>query len=68
MILFTDWPRPSQRFNSSDQRWQFACRETEVIIVVVGGMLVTLLFLNLIPLLYSLYGKRQPPTVVGMEH
>lgn len=37
-------------------------------IVVVGGMLVTLLFLNLIPLLYSLYGKRQPPAVAGMEH
>ena len=37
-------------------------------IVVVGGMLVTLLFLNLIPVLYSLYGKRQPPVVAGMEH
>lgn len=37
-------------------------------IVVVGGMLVTLLFVNLIPILYSLYGKRQPPKVAGMDH
>ena len=37
-------------------------------IVVVGGMAMTLLFLNLIPVLYSLYGKRQPPMVAGMEH
>ncbi len=37
-------------------------------IVVVGGMTMTLLFLNLIPVLYSLYGKRQPPTIAGMDH
>lgn len=37
-------------------------------IVVVGGMLMTLLFINLIPILYSLYGKRQPPKVAGMDH
>ncbi len=37
-------------------------------IVVVGGMFATLLFVNLIPVLYSLYGKRQPPKVVGMDH
>ncbi len=32
-------------------------------IVVVGGMGMTLLFLNLLPLLYSLYGDREPPRV-----
>ncbi len=37
-------------------------------IVVVGGMFATLLFVNLIPVLYSLYGKRQPPKVAGMDH
>ena len=37
-------------------------------IVVVGGMLVTLLLLNLIPVLYSFYGQRTPPKVEGMEH
>ncbi|HQX51213.1 MAG TPA: efflux RND transporter permease subunit, partial [Planctomycetaceae bacterium] len=37
-------------------------------IVVVGGMAMTLLFLNLIPVLYSLYGNRKPPEVAGMEH
>lgn len=37
-------------------------------IVVVGGMTVTLIFLNLIPVLYSLYGKREPPLVSGLEH
>ncbi len=37
-------------------------------IVVVGGMFVTLLFVNLIPVLYSLYGKREPPKVAGMDH
>jgi cobalt-zinc-cadmium resistance protein CzcA len=31
-------------------------------IVVVGGMLATLLLANLVPLLYSLYGQRDPPT------
>jgi cobalt-zinc-cadmium resistance protein CzcA len=37
-------------------------------IVVVGGMFVTLLFLNLIPVIYSLYGKRRPKPVAGMGH
>ena len=37
-------------------------------IVVVGGMAITLMFLNLIPVLYSLYGQRTPPKVEGMEH
>jgi cobalt-zinc-cadmium resistance protein CzcA len=37
-------------------------------IVVVGGMIMTLLFLNLIPVLYSFYGHREPPDVGGMEH
>ncbi|MFO0943086.1 MAG: efflux RND transporter permease subunit [Pirellulales bacterium] len=30
-------------------------------IVVVGGMTMTLVLFNLVPLLYSFYGKRQPP-------
>jgi cobalt-zinc-cadmium resistance protein CzcA len=34
-------------------------------IVVVGGMLMTLVFLNLIPVLYSFYGKRTPPAGSG---
>jgi heavy metal efflux system protein len=34
-------------------------------IVVVGGMLATLLLLNLVPVLYSFYGKRQPPEGAG---
>ncbi|MFO0970409.1 MAG: efflux RND transporter permease subunit, partial [Gemmataceae bacterium] len=34
-------------------------------VVVVGGMLATLLVMNLIPLLYSLYGQRQPPKGAG---
>lgn len=29
--------------------------------VVVGGMIATLMFINLIPLLYSFYGHREPP-------
>lgn len=37
-------------------------------IVVVGGMTMTILFLNLIPVLYSLYGHRTPPRVAGMDH
>jgi cobalt-zinc-cadmium resistance protein CzcA len=37
-------------------------------IVVVGGMAMTLLFLNLIPVLYSLYGHREPPAVAALEH
>ncbi|HEX4592053.1 MAG TPA: efflux RND transporter permease subunit, partial [Gemmataceae bacterium] len=30
-------------------------------IVVVGGMLMTLVLMNLVPVLYSLYGNRTPP-------
>lgn len=37
-------------------------------IVVVGGMTMTVLFLNLIPVLYSFYGRREPPAVAAMEH
>jgi heavy metal efflux system protein len=37
-------------------------------IVVVGGMLMTLVLINLVPLLYSLYGDREPPKVAAMEH
>ena len=34
-------------------------------VVVVGGMVATILCLNLVPVLYSFYGKRVPPTVAG---
>jgi cobalt-zinc-cadmium resistance protein CzcA len=34
-------------------------------IVVVGGMLMTLVMLNLIPVLYSFYGHREPPEGAG---
>jgi cobalt-zinc-cadmium resistance protein CzcA len=34
-------------------------------IVVVGGMLATLLLMNLVPVLYSLYGSRTPPAGAG---
>jgi cobalt-zinc-cadmium resistance protein CzcA len=34
-------------------------------IVVVGGMLMTLALMNLIPVLYSFYGHRTPPTGAG---
>jgi cobalt-zinc-cadmium resistance protein CzcA len=34
-------------------------------IVVVGGMLMTLLLMNLVPVLYSFYGKRTPPAGAG---
>lgn len=37
-------------------------------IVVVGGMAVTLVFLNLIPVIYSLYGKRTPPATASVGH
>ena len=38
-------------------------------IVVVGGMLMTLLLMNLLPLLYSFYGHREPPEGAGqMAH
>ena len=30
-------------------------------VVVVGGMIATILFFNVVPLLYSLYGHREPP-------
>jgi cobalt-zinc-cadmium resistance protein CzcA len=34
-------------------------------VVVVGGMLSTLLLMNLVPVLYSFYGQRQPPAGAG---
>jgi cobalt-zinc-cadmium resistance protein CzcA len=34
-------------------------------IVVVGGMITTLVMFNLVPLLYSLYGHREPPEGAG---
>jgi cobalt-zinc-cadmium resistance protein CzcA len=34
-------------------------------IAVIGGMLVTLLLTNLIPVLYSFYGHREPPAGAG---
>jgi cobalt-zinc-cadmium resistance protein CzcA len=34
-------------------------------VVVVGGMLSTLLLMNLVPVIYSFYGKRQPPEGAG---
>jgi cobalt-zinc-cadmium resistance protein CzcA len=34
-------------------------------IVVVGGMLMTLVLTNLVPLLYSFYGDREPPSEAG---
>jgi cobalt-zinc-cadmium resistance protein CzcA len=34
-------------------------------IVVVGGMLTMLVAMNLVPVLYSFYGKRQPPAGAG---
>ena len=38
-------------------------------VVVVGGMLFTILCLNLVPLLYSFYGHRTPPAGAGdMAH
>jgi len=38
-------------------------------IAVVGGMVATLLLTNLVPVLYSFYGKRQPPAGAGgMAH
>ena len=37
--------------------------------VVVGGMAFTLVCLNLVPILYSFYGRRTPPAGAGgMEH
>ena len=37
-------------------------------IVVVGGMVMTLLLINLLPVLYSFYGNRQPPAGGGVGH
>ncbi len=37
-------------------------------IVVVGGMATTLLLVNLLPVLYSFYGKRTPPAGAGVGH
>jgi cobalt-zinc-cadmium resistance protein CzcA len=38
-------------------------------IAVVGGMVATLVLTNLVPVLYSFYGKRQPPAGAGqMAH
>ena len=38
-------------------------------LVVVGGMLLTILALNLVPVLYSFYGNRKPPSEsIGMSH
>ena len=38
-------------------------------IVVVGGMISTMLCLNLVPVLYSFYGHRTPPAGAGdMAH
>ena len=37
-------------------------------IVVVGGMIMTLLCCNLMPVLYSFYGHREPPTGRDMGH
>src|SRR5205085_9514027 len=34
-------------------------------IVVVGGMLMTLVLMNLVPVLYSFYGRRAPPAGAG---
>jgi cobalt-zinc-cadmium resistance protein CzcA len=47
----------STRIGSQSQR--------PLAIVVVGGMLATLLLMNLAPVLYSFYGKRTPPTGAG---
>ena len=38
-------------------------------VVVVGGMTMTILILNFVPLLYSFYGHRTPPEGAGdMAH
>ncbi|MDB5336874.1 MAG: czcA 5, partial [Planctomycetaceae bacterium] len=37
-------------------------------IVVVGGMITTLFFVNLLPVLYSYYGDRKPPEGAGVGH
>jgi cobalt-zinc-cadmium resistance protein CzcA len=51
----------STRIGSQSQR--------PLAVVVVGGMLMTIVLLNLVPLLYSLYGDREPPEGAGdMAH
>jgi cobalt-zinc-cadmium resistance protein CzcA len=51
----------STRIRSQSQR--------PLAIVVVGGMLGTLIVMNLVPVLYSFYGQRQPPAGAGdMAH
>src|SRR5262249_45623563 len=51
----------STRIGSQSQR--------PLAIVVVGGMITTLLLTNLVPLLYSFYGKRVPPAdAAGIGH
>ncbi|HYV39082.1 MAG TPA: efflux RND transporter permease subunit, partial [Gemmataceae bacterium] len=47
----------STRIGSQSQR--------PLAIVVVGGMLGTLLVMNLVPMLYSFYGRREPPKGAG---
>ena len=47
----------STRIGSQSQR--------PLAIVVVGGMMMTLLLMNVAPLLYSFYGKRTPPAGAG---
>jgi len=37
-------------------------------IVVVGGMITTMLMMNLMPVFYSFYGHRDPPTGAGEMH
>jgi cobalt-zinc-cadmium resistance protein CzcA len=37
-------------------------------IVVVGGMIMTLLMTNLVPVIYSFYGHREPPAGSGISH
>lgn len=37
-------------------------------IVVVGGMTMTLILFNLVPLLYSFYGRRTPPKAASVGH
>jgi len=47
----------STRIGSQSQR--------PLAIVVVGGMIMTLVLLNLLPVLYSFYGHRDPPAGAG---
>ena len=51
----------STRIGSQSQR--------PLAIVVVGGMIATLLVTNLVPVLYSFYGSREPKAGAGgMSH